>query len=331
MSEYRDAAWSYDPKDLELDKETGLPFTPTKKELDLFKKEKTNMYRGTWMVCFIYGLSALILLYIIFFTHFGKTYVYNTFLPAVITYVIGAIFIIIYLVYSIFALQPRQIGISVTSSVCPDFWKLKKSAATNDIIEKIKGTDYASTISKNDLSYKCVPDGNIYGDKINQIKNMKNEIYQDQLHSSTSYNNAIHKNTDTFTADTVDNNDVMYLFTNSSLNNETQDYEYNNNPSSKALRKYAEITGLYDPEEHNLIVEDGVAVKIDRELLKNNSLYAGNKFNYTDKKPLICSEVYPNVLNSLEYDVRNNDKLKCEYAKACNVSWSHLDCYENPK
>jgi len=326
MSEYRDAAWSYDPKDLELDKETGLPFTPTKKELDLFKKEKTNMYRGTWMVCFIYGLSALILLYIIFFTHFGKTYVYNTFLPAVITYVVGAIFIILYLIYAIIILKPRQTGKSVASSVCPDYWKLEKSNSTDELYDEIIRKNISSTIEKKDGNYKCVPDGNVFGKTKGHIRDMKNTIYDEQLYNSSGLQGNYKDNT------TIDNNipagDINYLYIKGDKIQGSDNYEYNGLPASKALLNYAEISGLYDSDNANTNTDITIHT-VNKENLNEHSLFAGTDFNYKENKPLICSEVYPKILNSLENDIYNRDKLKCEYAKACNVSWSHLDCYEN--
>jgi len=41
---------------------------------------------------------------------------------------------------------------------------------------------------------------------------------------------------------------------------------------------------------------------------------------------LICNELYPYLLDSME-DKEKNQELKCEYAKKCGVSWSYLDCY----
>jgi hypothetical protein len=324
MDVYRSVAWSYDPKKLELDKETGFPFIPDKKELDLFKRDKTDMYKGTMMVCIVYGLSALILLMIIFFTNWGKTFVYNTFLPAIITYVVGAIFIITYLVWSVSELKPRQIGKVVASSVCPDYWRLEKSVAKDDLFDKIKEQKYTSSIVQSDVAHKCVPDRNIYGNTKTDIKDMKNYTYNTQLHSS-AHMSGRYLNTPNVTD--VDDKDIMYLYTNATKNPETNEYEYNNLASSSALRNYAEITGIYDPIKAN----NENTKKVDTETLKKNSLFAGTDFMYVDNKPLICSEVYPNILNSLEYDIYNKDKLKCEYAKACNVSWSHLDCDENPK
>jgi hypothetical protein len=202
MSGYVETAFSYDESDLGLDPETKLRFKPNKKELELFKLEKLNMYKGTWMVCFVYGITAIILLSVIFFTDWGRTYIYNRFFPAVITYVLGAIVIIIYLIVSIFSLVPRKLRKSVeTLPVCPDYWKLQKVEETDSVITNMKDniTKYSNNTDdpttkdplyekgKNEqyilnrpgdinittedhlLGYKCVPDPNVYGD-INDIK-----------------------------------------------------------------------------------------------------------------------------------------------------------------
>jgi hypothetical protein len=339
MSGYADTAFSYDESDLGLDPETKLRFKPNKKELELFKLEKLNMYKGTWMVCFVYGITAIILLSVIFFTEWGRTYIYNKFFPAVITYVLGAIVIIIYLIVSIFSIVPRKLRKSVeTLPVCPDYWKLERvdNGVKADIIKNI--TKYASNKDnpaqedplykkgKNDqyildrpndinisaedhaLNYKCVPDPNVYGD-INELKS--------QLELINENNNSYKKGTtyDDFNKDIIR---PKYLYVNSS----------NINPD---LEKYAEITGVYKNSWtkqggadgayfKNTIVkyEDDLGARYSAE--KTSSIHVGNT------KPLICNELYPYLLDSME-DKEKNQELKCEYAKKCGVSWSYLDCY----
>ena len=107
---YSVSAFEYNKDDIGIDPDTEQKFVPTSKELELFKKEKMNLYKGTWTVCFVYGISAFILLAIVLFTDMGREYIYNKYLPAVLTYVVGAIIIIIYLVYSIFNIKPRKLG-----------------------------------------------------------------------------------------------------------------------------------------------------------------------------------------------------------------------------
>jgi hypothetical protein len=51
-----------------------------------------------------------------------------------------------------------------------------------------------------------------------------------------------------------------------------------------------------------------------------------SKIHVDNTKPLICNELYPYLLDSME-DKEKNQELKCEYAKKCGVSWSYLDCY----
>ena len=61
-------AFNYNKEDIGIDPETNTTFVPNQKELELFKKEKMNLYKGTWTVCFLYGISAFILFTI--FTYF---------------------------------------------------------------------------------------------------------------------------------------------------------------------------------------------------------------------------------------------------------------------
>ena len=343
MSGYADTAFSYDESDLGLDPETKLRFKPNKKELELFKLEKLNMYKGTWMVCFVYGITAIILLSVIFFTEWGRTYIYNKFFPAVITYVLGAIVIIIYLIVSIFSLVPRKLRKSVeTLPVCPDYWKLEKvedtilqgeikhnitkysavkdNPATEDPAYKrgkneqyiLNGSDDIN-ISAEDhvLNYKCVPDPNVFGSDISELKSQLELINE---------NNNIYTRGTTYDNHRKDIDKPKYLYVNSS----------NINPD---LEKYAEITGVYKntwttntdgPTAYfkNTIVNygDESGMRYKKDAADSINIHVGNT------KPLICNELYPYLLDSME-NKEKNQELKCEYAKKCGVSWSYLDCY----
>lgn len=227
MSSYTDTAWGYDEESLGLDPETKLKFIPSEKELKLFKEEKSNMYKGTWMICLVYGISAIALLAVVFLTDWGKEYVYDKFLPAVLTYVIGAIIIIIYLVLSIFSLQPRKVGRGFdVMPVCPDYWKLEKVSNERQnamISNNVKydgdggcpsrsleeGENCSITVNPNDeysikdssgkkdvvsrnspeLKHKCVPDTMVFG-SIVDYKNMNENLYNNNLFMASEYNNS---------------------------------------------------------------------------------------------------------------------------------------------
>lgn len=349
MSGFRDTAFSYDESDLGLDPETKLRFKPNKRELELFKLEKLNMYKGTWMVCFVYGITAIILLSVIFFTEWGRTYIYNKFFPAVITYVFGAIIIIIYLIISIFSIVPRKLRKSVeTLPVCPDYWKLTKtdSARKVDMENNIKQYDKNKDTTpsadtkypkgKNDqyilnnvgdidiynnkhiFDYKCVPDANVYGD----IHNIKSQL------------ELINENDNKYTFGTTYNNfkddvqDPIYIYTNTSNTNNLAD-------ENVTLQNYAEITGVYKNEwisknNHSTKYFPNTIVKYgneDGDRLGSTDIDSDTP-HIKDKKPLICNELYPYLLDSME-DKEKTQELKCEYAKKCGVSWSYLDCYKD--
>ena len=350
MSGYIDNAFSYNEEDLGLDAETKLRFVPNKKELELFKMEKLNMYKGTWMVCFVYGLSAAILLSIIFFTDWGRTYIYNKFFPAVITYVLGAIIIIIYLLISIFSIKPRKLKKSIeTLPVCPDYWNLEKVTDTSNIMDIMSNIKYYSrgfdapdplieihssnypkggenkqyilngkndiVLSENEhiLNYKCVPNEKVYG----TIYNMKSQF------------------------ELVNNDNNDYHFATTSNNFVKQDanpkYIYVNLDSnvSKSLQNYSDITGIHKSSwtSSNITAANRY---FDNTIVKHSDSYGteykwpnnSNDVIFNRVKPLICNEVYPYLLDSMEDKVKNQ-ALKCEYAKKCGISWSYLDCYNN--
>jgi len=229
MSSYKDTAWGYDEESLGLDPETKLKFVPNDKELKLFKEEKTNMYKGTWMICLVYGISAIALLGVVFLTDWGREYIYNKFLPAVVTYVIGAIFIIIYLVFSIFALKPRKIGKGFdVMPICPDYWKLEKVSKDrqqailhNNLKYDGEGgcpssstsqnADCSITVNVNDdyyikdstgknnvvnksssaIKHKCVPDPMVFG-SLTEYSSMNDNLFKskNKLYMASEYANS---------------------------------------------------------------------------------------------------------------------------------------------
>lgn len=377
MSSYTDTAWFYDSESTGNDPRTNNRFVPNEKELKLFKEEKSNMYKGTWMICLVYGISALTLLGVVFLTEWGKTYVYEKFLPAVLTFVIGAIFIIVYLLFSIFALQPRKIGKGFdTNTSCPDYWKLQKvdKYRKESIIDNNAKYDFASkcapsdsegpgcdlTINNNDIyhvknrdkksivtsdskniNYKCVPDPNVLG-KTDVYKNMKEKLNnKDQTYFANTYVNSDHRTVaissvlgGSGTANSADKEthrnqlklNNKFLYKNARETGDGTDKDGNIIKShqyiegvdaSDKLLKYASLTGAYKSDWK----------RPNTGLIHTpfpGSLFVDKNSNY-EKNPLICNEIYPGLLDDLEEE-EGEDKLKCELAKTCGISWSKLNC-----
>jgi hypothetical protein len=381
MSSYADTAWGYDEESLGLDPETKLKFVPNEKELKLFKEEKTNMYKGTWMICLVYGISAIALLAVVFLTDWGKEYVYDKFLPAVLTYVIGAIIIIIYLVLSIFTLQPRKIksGFDVMP-ICPDYWKLetvsktRKDSIINNTIKydgdgkcpnpslesgencslKVNPNDEYSikdstgkidivTKHGSELNHKCVPDPMVFG-SLTEYSSMNDNLFKskNKLYMASEFSNSTSKDTNidrdlggnaasNTKNDGIINeadkmrleNDARFLYKESKQNKvNTDKRQYiDGYDASNELLKYAKLTGAYKYDwkrTGNSTTENSPF---------DGSLFVDQTKDYK-KYPLICNEVYPELLDKLEKE-QGKDKLKCELAKTCGISWSKLDCYSN--
>jgi len=370
MGSYADTAWLYDSESTGNVPGTNKLFVPNEKELKLFKEEKSNMYKGTWMICLVYGLSALTLLGVVFFTDWGRTYVYEKFLPAVLTFVIGAIFIIVYLLFSIFALQPRKIGKGFdTTMSCPDYWKLhrvdntRKDAIINNNLKydydsncapgSTSGT--ACNLTKNNseryhiknrydksivtsesknINFKCVPDSNVFG-KTDVYKKMKEQLNNnDVTYYATTYTDSDFKSADLAndlggSAANSDNsndqlnnlilkNTFLYKDANPIVENGNTSYQYVDGvDASDKMLNYASLTGAYKDDWAR------TGTSTDNTPFPG-SLFVDQKKNY-ENKPLICNEIYPGLLDDLEEE-EGEDKLKCELAKTCGISWSKLNC-----
>ena len=307
---------------------------PNEKELRLFEEEKKELYKGT---CIVYGLSALLLLIIILFTDWGREYIYNKFAPAVITYILGSIIIIIYLLNAIFTLQPRKIGASIDNDnniICPDFWKLEKvdEYTKKGIIDNnVKDSDRSIIPEINreanaKLRYRCVYDKNVYG-TTQEYNNMKNEMTVNGNNGNEQYLPGFNS---------VDNaNSYITNYNNRVVNTIQPDYIVKNqnvaSPYYQSLKKYAMFSGAYSSNNNNVNnkIDDSKSSNILRVL--NDKLYTSqNKQeilrSYDNNSPLICNIVYPQVLGILDSTTNEKNEVSCEYAKQCGISWSSLKC-----
>jgi hypothetical protein len=311
--------------------EEVLNFKANDKELQLFEQEKMDLYKGTFVVCLVYGLSAVLLLALVLFTDWGKDFIYDKFAPAVITYVFGSLIIIIYLLYSIYTIKPRRIGKDIDNDnniKCPDFWKLKKTSDDAKFaminINKISPalTDINDTQNTN-LQYYCEYDEAVYGNKrdfLNMKKELGNNFYGGYKTLSEAKTNEVSK--------TAIPEYIVKLPT------------YDSNNIGFELKKYARFTGAYGgtktPATGKLddTTTDTYKSSIPKVAFSSyygssgdgstadNTLYT----NYENNAPLVCNKVYPQVLGILDNKQKKGNEVSCEYAKQCDISWSSLNC-----
>ena len=306
-------------------------YKPNEKETRLFEQEKMELYKGTFVVCIVYGFSAFVLLVIILFTEWGKVYIYDKFAPAVITYILGALIIIIYLLNEIFSLKPRKIGADIDSDnniMCPDFWKLEKVSDVmraeiikNNVVnnEGVIIPEITREANAN-IQYRCKADDKVFGNTLEYYK-MKEDItsktnpymvgYEDRA-QAVSYKNKV-------AASQPINVPPDYIV--AIPDSKSQNY--------KDLAKYAKFTGGYNESNADLYSATSKTLKVASTDYLAGSLGSPSTVDYGKYKndnPLICNVVYPQVLGLLDSNTKEKNEVSCEYAKQCGVSWSSLKC-----
>ena len=298
------------------------------KELQLFEQEKIELYKGTFVVCLTYGLSALLLLIAVLFTTWGKEYIYDKFAPAVITYILGSIIIIFYLLSSIYTIKPRRIGEEVDSNMlCPDFWKLEKvptgikqEIINNNLFSEKNIIPEVNTDKNKNIQYRCVSDNKVYGNVSDNLK-MKN-----LLSTSTTNNNYVAGfNNDAIAAQYSRKGPESSMLTPQYIVNIPTKNSDTDTSIYKDLQKYARFSGAYSANNSNIFKSYNSNV-----LRVGDSSYIGTSKaildNYDSKTPLICNVVYPQVLGILDSRTQEGNGISCEYAKQCGISWSSLKC-----
>ena len=310
-------------------------FKANDKEIRLFEKEKLDLYKGTFVVCIVYGLAAFILLAVILLTQWGKEYIYDKFAPAVITYILGSLVIILYLLNTIYTLRPRRVGKDAENDeniICPDYWKLEvvpmadqKKIVTNNL----NNTDGSAKkalipeIAREEnvaLRYRCVYDNKVYGEP-GELRDMKNIIHKKDGAGSA---------TDIFLPG-FKTEAKATSYTTSTTKSIKPEYSIkipdNSATNYKDIQKYAKFSGIYNNASVTNtdfafgIGKSGYAVTSSPSVLGTDVAT-----KYKAETPLNCDVVYPKVLGVLDEKTKEGNEVSCEYAKQCGISWSSLNC-----
>ena len=300
---------------LESDNTKAQAYVPSRKELEQFEKDKKQAYKGTFIVCLVYGLISLGMILAIFLTDWGREYIYGRMLPAVATFVFGALFIIIYLAFMVYDLKPRRI---VNKSemdqdiVCPDYWKLELVDEREKIAlvdNNINGNIYTSIKTSNDdtIRYKCKIDPEILD--VNTL-----DVDENLLYNNTVFNYKKGYRQDNIASKAgvdyvyVDNTNKLY-------------------PDNSKLNNYAKLSGMYND---NSTAEASAGATLKNYTIKSAKDEDNTADFYKVKKPLICNTVYPQVLADMDKDTPEKNKYRCMYAKACNIPWTDIGCKYDP-
>jgi hypothetical protein len=207
---------------------------------------KRNLFKGTISVSVLYATIALFLLFVIYFTESGKQMAEGSKFPFIISFTIGMLVIIAFLIYNVVTFKTVSVQRDAyDDTVCPDYWKLQKTPEIS-------------------LSSFTTPEQKVGKDL---------QCYWDRSGSNIPTN-------------------LGELIINKQDTNLTT--------SNKILSEYA--YSLYGSNSE--VYESGV---------KNEN-----------KVKIVCSNIYPKTMSSL--DISNypeeQNVLRCAYATSCGLTWS---------
>lgn len=130
----------------------------TEQQLKDYNAQRSSYFKGTIAVSIIYGVFALSLFLIAFFSPAGKSVIIDKLLPFTVTFIGGMIIVVILLVISIFTVKPPPpFTLEYDNMKCPDYWQLQKTP-----VGILRGM---SSENQSRMYYRCVkPQRSIMGD-----------------------------------------------------------------------------------------------------------------------------------------------------------------------
>lgn len=277
--------------------------------------ERKLLIKSAILICIFYGVISVIFLIISIFSPNFKNIFLNELFPFIVTFIISALIIMIYLSIKIAHYKPRRIIKHNNDNdddllSCPDYWTLSDNG--NPAISKYVCTQNNDIYSKEN-TFKFDPNMKITNTTKIEKSDNKVSLWDSNSNNFSKKEYHLYKN--------LNDSDI-----NSKLNmSDTQISKFQD--LAMVMANYGEpnSNGIYLPtsSDNKLspIIKNTVGVPIT--IQKKNGTNAGTEV------PLICDQVYPKVLsiidNKLNPDGYNN-KLHCAYAKTCGVTWSDANC-----
>jgi hypothetical protein len=275
-------------------------------ERKIYIAEKIQKYKLTFVVCFIYGLIALILFIVATFTSYGSV-LYNDLAPFTITYILGTIVIIIFLANEIYNFKPRKFEnkLGYDAEMCPDYWKLEYVKDPNSKDSNGKTFLDGANVNTLQFNYKCVLDETVFNKRrFKEIDNTK------RLDDRKGYDIGV--------------NNRLYI----PLNNDEKFGKLNGKlPNEQIMNDFKKIAATMSGYEYKP-VEKSLTKRSNNE---NVLTPLTGEFSGTNI-PLSCDTVYPVYLASMDNENAKknsnepNNRFRCAYSRACGVPWSEAGC-----
>lgn len=150
----------FDPQAI-ADLKSGYPnIKMTDAQAKNFQVKRIAWFKGTIAISVVYGVLALAMLLIIMFSQAGKMALTGSLLPFTVTFIAGVVLIVILLIIQVTTFKPpNETSDSYDGDMCPDYWLLQKT-------DKSELDRISDPTNKFLMTYKCVPNKNIYGQNV---------------------------------------------------------------------------------------------------------------------------------------------------------------------
>jgi hypothetical protein len=126
---------------------------------DINFEKRSNMFKGTIIICVVYGIFAFLLMASTAFSRSSRVLLFDNFLPFTLVFIIGTILIICLMLYYIFSYIPVNITYRLDGITCPDYWDVE--LLDDNYIKNSFDPQYPSSYFK----YKCVMNKDIFDTK----------------------------------------------------------------------------------------------------------------------------------------------------------------------
>jgi len=126
---------------------------------DINFEKRTNMFKGTIIICVVYGIFAFMLMAATAFSPSARVVVFDNFLPFTLVFIIGTILIICLMLYYIFSYIPVNITYRLDGITCPDYWDVE--LLDDNYVRSSFDPQYPSSYFK----YKCIMNKEIFDTK----------------------------------------------------------------------------------------------------------------------------------------------------------------------
>lgn len=126
---------------------------------DINFEKRSNMFKGTIIICVVYGIFAFLLMASTAFSPSARVILFDNFLPFTLVFIIGTILIICLMLYYIFSYIPVNITYRLDGITCPDYWDVE--LLDDNYIKNSFDPQYPSSYFK----YKCVMNKDIFDTK----------------------------------------------------------------------------------------------------------------------------------------------------------------------